>query len=168
MTFERICAEHETPLLEQTCAYQHGGGYECDQWYLVRDGVVVAECTEARVRWLRGACDGGTRKIEGRDEEGRIGLRAGRRAGPTFDLARVQASRRKRERERAEKEGREPAEWAKLQASTRRKRSPETIRSTKQAQQRRQRERDAAIREGREPAAWAAMRRPAMTPRKVA
>jgi len=66
MTFERICAEHETPLIEQQCAYRHGADYECPRWYLTADGIVVAECDVESTRWLRQPFDGGTRKLAGR------------------------------------------------------------------------------------------------------
>lgn len=78
MTVERICAEHETPLLEQTCAYPHGGDYVCDEWYLVQDGKVAAVCNETSVRWLRGNDFEGA-KLDGRQKRGfAIGSRAAR------------------------------------------------------------------------------------------
>lgn len=128
MTIERTCAEHETPLIELTCAYQHGVDrngdptYECDHWYLTRAGKVIAECWRDReTRWLRGHLDGTERKLSGRDEDGGGGKPYVLPGDVQLDPDERAAARREvkaagrlrwKERDRAAREGREPAEWA--------------------------------------------------------
>ncbi len=44
---ERWCSEHNVPLLDLTCAYNH----EVSSWLVVQDGQTIAACDENGVRW---------------------------------------------------------------------------------------------------------------------
>jgi len=125
---ERWCIKHETPLLDLTCAFRHGAGYQCRAWYLVCDGIVVAECNDrGKMRWLRARSDVRAPKLTGRDLDGKGGRTSGPDESTPDRVQRAQdkreARRRANERYAAAREGREPAEWARLQAPSRRKRA---------------------------------------------
>lgn len=127
MIAERWCPVHSEPLLELTCAHQHGWiwdaktrtrhepNFEVDEWLLVIDGIVAAVCDGERTRWLRQPFDGGTRRLAGRTENGT----GGRAWSMDMQYERRkknqdEAKRRQLEREKARRQGRAPAEWAAL------------------------------------------------------
>lgn len=81
MKAERYCIQHAEPLDGLHCAYQHGTkwdnktrkkipNFQVSEWLYVEDGIVVAEVSVDRVRWLRQPFDGGTRKLAGRERDG--------------------------------------------------------------------------------------------------
>jgi hypothetical protein len=118
--YERICSVHETPLLEQRCAYPHGATYTCPRWYLVREGKVEAECTADNVRWLRDTADQET-KLTGLRV---VKIRQRKPSRPKMPPSVARERRRlenarRRERVRAAREGREPEAWAVLVGPTR-------------------------------------------------
>lgn len=110
----RACVQHGCDLLEddESCPQ----GHFCTAWYVVQDGKIVAEVDENRVRWL-GALRTGRLEDELVPDPDLRNRRPWRHDASIARVppAKLEASRRLKERRKAEREGREVPTWARAQ-----------------------------------------------------
>lgn len=147
--FGRVCPQHRCQLVEDAddlwCPSGHrlyptpssglADPFECWDFLAGRRYAVV----RGDSIWIDGHSEEPLRKLADRDERGMVGVsrsneqRSERRRerwaatrdsrGPEFRAHRLQLERAHRERQRACREGREPAEWARLRTNAQERRS---------------------------------------------
>ena len=105
----RACMRHRCELLEDGESCPHG--HFCEEWLVIQHGVAVAEVRHEGVIWLQP--DGKLEHILVPDPDLK-GRRPFRMDAAVSRRDKLRADRRRRqvERERAKREGRQPAEWA--------------------------------------------------------